>query len=639
MRSQIVISSQNATAQQYTNLRADARGGGFLLTQQMVGYFTLATNPSNTQTLTLDINGTNVVFTFVSSIGSTAGNVLIGASAAATVANLIALLRQPQTTSSTGVALSSANQQLVGYLTFDAPSTTLYVMSSNTSLYAPLTSFSGSTTATSGSYTAQTMQLYVHGGTVYVAGTRVLWAGGPTPTVTAPGSNPRIDVLSINSSGSLSWTTGTQASSPSAPTYPSNQVAICELYNVVGETALYDNANQQSGQGYIYNDVRAFLQPSMNWEAFTSDLVPDADGTRNLGASGYEWNNIYAKSGIFLNGQSINSSTTISLTATESITAGNAVAATLYQSAPIGYDTSGNFHFGGASGSASATIGSNSNRVFVIAIAGFNNGNAYTATVGGNSITLTHQSYSLNGGTYDVCYGIYKAPATGSNTVAVTAYGSPAYADVAWWSFYNASQSGSLDGSASNGASSATGVSVSVNAATDGVIGVGLVASTNASSYGAVTGNVYSSNTAQYGSSPYAYACGTSTIGGGGFGAGTSFSISNSGATSANWLAVVMSILPYNAASAGVQKASSASVASGNTRCTGFIGFALSSVSAGSAFVVTVSGLVTGLSTIQSGIEYYLNDTNGTIGTSAGTNTRKVGVGLNSSSLLVTNIW
>lgn len=71
--------------------------------------------PSNGETLVFTLSGagfttTSVTVTFVSSIGSTAGNVLIGADADATYANLVGLLNNPGTTSSTQVALSAANQ-------------------------------------------------------------------------------------------------------------------------------------------------------------------------------------------------------------------------------------------------------------------------------------------------------------------------------------------------------------------------------------------------------------------------------------------------------------------------------------------------------------------------------------------------
>lgn len=302
MRSFQVVAGQNALAQQLTNLRADALGAANLLVHQQLGALALGTAPTNGQTVTLTINGTAIIFTAVGTIGSTPGNVLNPGTAAGFVANLLALLRQPQTTTSTGVALSAANQLLLGYLSWPSSGTTITPCSNNTSLYSPLSSFTASTTVTSGSWTAQTMQLYVEPGVVYVAGTRVIFSGGSTPTVSAPSSNPRIDVLTVDGSGVLAWTTGAENASPVAPTYPANKVALCELYNVVSETALYDNANQHTSQGYIYYDVRPTVGSSINLGAVSSDILPDADGTRNLGSLSFQWNNVYAKSGIFVNG-------------------------------------------------------------------------------------------------------------------------------------------------------------------------------------------------------------------------------------------------------------------------------------------------------------------------------------------------
>lgn len=59
----------------------------------------------DTQTITIG----GIVFTTVNTIGTTAGNVLIGANQAATLANLVTLINAPLTTTSTGVALSSAD--------------------------------------------------------------------------------------------------------------------------------------------------------------------------------------------------------------------------------------------------------------------------------------------------------------------------------------------------------------------------------------------------------------------------------------------------------------------------------------------------------------------------------------------------
>lgn len=66
----------------------------------------LATQPTDGDTVT--ING--VTFTFKTVLGTTAGNVLIGASAATARVNLAALINTPGTSTAQGVALSAANQ-------------------------------------------------------------------------------------------------------------------------------------------------------------------------------------------------------------------------------------------------------------------------------------------------------------------------------------------------------------------------------------------------------------------------------------------------------------------------------------------------------------------------------------------------
>lgn len=75
----------------------------------------LATNPTNGDTLTITLGtvyGPVVcTFTFVSVIGSTAGNVLIGGSADATRANLAALINAPGTTTAQGVGFSTISNE------------------------------------------------------------------------------------------------------------------------------------------------------------------------------------------------------------------------------------------------------------------------------------------------------------------------------------------------------------------------------------------------------------------------------------------------------------------------------------------------------------------------------------------------
>lgn len=263
MKSRPIGTDQDILASHQNDKRDDARAGSFLLAHQQLGVLALSTAPTNGQTVSFVINGTTVTVT-ASASPANPNDIYNPGTAAGFVTNLINWLRRPDLTTSNQIAASIANQTLLSYVGWAWPgsSTTIVPFSLNKNvngIAGGLTSFNITTTVTSGSWTAQTMQLYVEDGTYYIGTTRVLFTGGSTPTVTAPVSHPRIDVLSINSSGTLSWTTGTESATPSAPTYPTGQIVICELYNVVGETALYDNENQQSNQGYIYNDVRPVL--------------------------------------------------------------------------------------------------------------------------------------------------------------------------------------------------------------------------------------------------------------------------------------------------------------------------------------------------------------------------------------------
>ena len=81
---------------------------------QVNGTGKLTATAQLTDTQTVVIAG--ITFTSVAVIGAAAGNFLIGASAAATLANLAALINAPSTTSATQVALSAANQGVLAAL-------------------------------------------------------------------------------------------------------------------------------------------------------------------------------------------------------------------------------------------------------------------------------------------------------------------------------------------------------------------------------------------------------------------------------------------------------------------------------------------------------------------------------------------
>src|SRR5689334_20476416 len=118
MRSGPIANGETIFSGNLNAARADAAGSSVLSAHQQLGAIALPTNPSNTQTLTLTINGSAVVIHFVSSIGSTANNVLIGASAAITSQNLYNFLTNPGRTTTTQVAASAGDQTLLSYLCF-----------------------------------------------------------------------------------------------------------------------------------------------------------------------------------------------------------------------------------------------------------------------------------------------------------------------------------------------------------------------------------------------------------------------------------------------------------------------------------------------------------------------------------------
>jgi hypothetical protein len=263
MKSVRLPSGSTYYAHEHNALRSDAAVASFLHVHQQRGALALGTAPSNGQTVTFAINGTNVVFTAVTGTPTNPGDVKAPGTAAGFVANIFNALQNPTVTTASYIALSAANAQLVQYLGWALPSggTTITPFSLNTTTYSPLTSINITTTVTGGTWTAQQMQLYVQPGTYYVGKTRVLFLGGSTPTFTAPSTNPRIDLVTADSSGTIALVTGTENASPVAPAYPANKLVLAEISHLVGEVALYDNDNQQTGQGFVLNDVRPFNAP------------------------------------------------------------------------------------------------------------------------------------------------------------------------------------------------------------------------------------------------------------------------------------------------------------------------------------------------------------------------------------------
>jgi hypothetical protein len=94
--------------------------------------------------------------------------------------------------------------------------------------------------------------VYVEAGIISVANNaKIEYAGGNSGTFSAVTADSRIDLLTIDSSGALGITPGTQAGSPTAPTYPTDKLVIAEVTVTETGTSVISNSD--------IKDVRPFL--------------------------------------------------------------------------------------------------------------------------------------------------------------------------------------------------------------------------------------------------------------------------------------------------------------------------------------------------------------------------------------------
>ena len=149
--------------------------------------------------------------------------------------------------------------------------------------------------------TVPVLTIQVAAGLVYVSGNMLVdFAGGNSPSFTAPTTNPRIDLLTLNSSGTLERTAGTEAASPTPPTYPTDKIVICEVFNRVGQTKILNV--DDSTHGYISKDVRPLLNLGVTgpatkakWGQFGRDTTL-ASGNQAVTGVGFKPVAIYVQS-------------------------------------------------------------------------------------------------------------------------------------------------------------------------------------------------------------------------------------------------------------------------------------------------------------------------------------------------------
>jgi hypothetical protein len=125
------------------------------------------------------------------------------------------------------------------------------------------------------------MTIHVGAAANYVGASLIQYAGGNSPTMTAPTSNPRRDLVTLNGSGAIVIVTGTEGGSPSIPTIPTDKTPIALIYHRVGETSIQPY-NKSDGNGYIERDIRPFLSwappsASVPWGGITGTLANQTD--------------------------------------------------------------------------------------------------------------------------------------------------------------------------------------------------------------------------------------------------------------------------------------------------------------------------------------------------------------------------
>lgn len=89
------------------------------------------------------------------------------------------------------------------------------------------------------------------------------YAGGNTSAITAPSSLPRIDIVYLTAAGALAIVTGEEGVTPVADwaSLPKDGLPICLIYckTTMTEILDYEDKDTDTDQGYIYSDVRPFL--------------------------------------------------------------------------------------------------------------------------------------------------------------------------------------------------------------------------------------------------------------------------------------------------------------------------------------------------------------------------------------------
>lgn len=395
------------------------------------------------------------------------------------------------------------------------------------------------------------------------------------------------------------------------------------------------NAPQSVSDGQIHSDVEmiraAIRSGQTDYNTGTGFWLGTQSGTAkfSIGSS--------TGSRLTWDGSSLSivgvSSISATYTAGEALSAGDAIVPLSYPAADVAYDTSAsggptNASSGSPISASFAVTAGNSNRLLVVLTASYGAAiGTAIASVKYNNVSMVEQGIDANNGNFGSFVGerlqiwTLAAPATGSNTLLITPSGATTRSvDYAVYSFYNVNTSAVLTGDSHTSGSPAAINLTGTPSINGSVCFGGMKGSLNATT--TIVNNIISidTNTFKGGWCDAIYPTSTRTL----------------NLNSAGNAAVILEMTPIQTAATQRVYKTKATILE---RTTGFIGFAAEAISSGSSGSIAVSGVVTGLTSLALGTQYYLSDTAGALSSSAGTNTRKAAIGLSTTSVVITNIW
>jgi len=206
---------------------------------------------------------------------------------------------------------------------------------------------------------------------------------------------------------------------------------------------------------------------------------------------------------------------------------------------------------------------------------------------------------------------------------------------VAVYSVYNVTQTSPL--SVTSFAQGAGGtVTNSLTTATDGEVTFGLVAANNGAGFSPTAGNVYADDTQNdiVDGNPQGYS--GHSVFSTSYAYGSSMTLAATGIGVNSWGISMVSLKPFNPTVSAVEKTDASTA---GQRVNAFIGFAQSAASTGATVEVAVAGIISNLTGVQSGTQYYLSNTQGFLTATPGSVTRKAAIGISNSQILITNLW